>query len=104
MKHIQTFEGFLSESQSQNLQEGLSFDEVRDKYKDNPYGIGAQSIEFVEGDNPGESKLVFRHDERSRRDEIEKKLKSMGIPAKKLSKATADKGFKYRYELYMSEG
>jgi hypothetical protein len=58
----------------------------------------------VEGDNPGESKLVFRHDEKSRRDEIEKKLKSMGIPAKKLSKATADKGFKYRYELYMSEG
>jgi hypothetical protein len=37
MKHISTFKRFLSESQSQNLQEGMSFDEVRDKYKDNPY-------------------------------------------------------------------
>jgi hypothetical protein len=103
MKHIKTFESFLNEENSSNLNEGSSFDEIKDKYKDNPYGIGAQSVEYVEGANGNPAKLIFRHDERGRRDQIESKLKSMGIPAKKLSKATADKAFAYRYELHMYE-
>jgi len=103
MKHIKTFENFLNEESSSNLNEGLSFDEMKDKYKDNPYGIGAQSVEYVEAANGNPARLIFRHDERSRRDQIESKLKSMGIPAKKLSKSTADKAFVYRYELYMYE-
>jgi uncharacterized protein YxeA len=103
MKHIHTFESFLNEERSSNLNERMSFEEIRDKYENNPYGIGAQSIEFVKGENGNPSMIIFRHDERSRRDQIESKLKSLGIPAKKLSKSTADKAYKYRYELNMYE-
>jgi hypothetical protein len=103
MKHIKTFESFLNEERSSNLNERMSFEEIRDKYENNPYGIGAQSIEFVKGENGNPSMIIFRHDERSRRDQVESKLKSLGIPAKKLSKSTADKAYKYRYELTMYE-
>lgn len=86
-----------------NLHESMSFEEIRDEYKDNPYDIGAQSLEYVEGKNGNSSKLIFRHSEKSSRDQIESKLKSLGVPAKKLSKSVKDKTYKYRYELTMYE-
>jgi hypothetical protein len=99
MKNFLTFESFISDS----LNEAMTFDQIKDEYVDNPYGIGAQVIEFVDG--PGQRMLVFKHDNRYDRDKIETKLKSMGFPAKKLSKSTADKAYKYPYEvtLYESE-
>jgi hypothetical protein len=100
MKTIKTFEQFINEEQ---IHENMSFQEIKDKYVDNPYGIGAQRVEYVEGKNGNSNMLIFRHDEKYRRDEIEKKLKGLGIPAKKMSKSTADKAFKYRYELTLFE-
>jgi hypothetical protein len=100
MKHIKTFENFLNE---EKLFEGMTFDEIKDKYLENPYGIGANTVEYVEGANGNPAMLIFRHDQRSRRDQIESKLKSIGVPAKKLSKATADRAYKDRYELTMYE-
>lgn len=31
------------------INEKMSFTEIKDKYENNPYGIGANSVEFVEG-------------------------------------------------------
>jgi hypothetical protein len=100
MKTIKTFEQFINEEQ---IHENMSFQEIKDKYVDNPYGIGAQRVEYVEGKNGNSNMLIFSHDEKYRRDEIEKKLKGLGIPAKKMSKSTADKAFKFRYELTLFE-
>jgi len=85
------------------VNESMSFDEIKDKYIDNPYGIGAQAVEFVEGERGNPNRLIFRHDEKFRRDEIAKKLKAFGIPAKKMSTSTQDKAYKYRYELILQE-
>lgn len=101
MKYFKLFENFISEP----LNEAMSFDDVKDKYLENPYGIGAQIIEFIEGERGNPRRLVFKHDSRFSRDKIEAKLKTMGFAAKKLSKSTADKAYKYPYEvtLYESE-
>lgn len=101
MKHIQTFESFLNEAAS--LNESTTFNDIKDKYVENPYGIGAQLVTFEEGERGNPSRLVFKHDEIGRRNQIESTLKSMGVPAKKLSRSTADKAYKYRYELTMYE-
>jgi len=100
MKHIHTFESFLNEGK---INESKTFAEIKDEYLDNPYGIGAQRIEYVEAGHRSSASLIFRHDEKHGRDKIESTLKSMGVPAKKLSKSTQDKGYKYRYELTMYE-
>ena len=99
---IKTFEDYIKETKK-HLHESMSFEEIRDEYKDNPYDIGAQSLEYVEGKNGNSSKLIFRHSEKTSRDQIESKLKSLGVPAKKLSKSVKDKTYKYRYELTMYE-
>ena len=84
------------------VNEGITFQELVDKYKDNPYGIGANSIEYVESENWGDS-LVLRFEDNYGRKEAEADLKKMGIKAKMMSKSTADKAFKYRYELTVNE-
>jgi hypothetical protein len=99
MKNIPTFESFLNGL----LNEAMSFDEIKDKFTENPYGIGAQGVEFIEGERGNPNRLVFRSGERSRRDEIAKKLKAFGIPAKKMSNSTQDKAYKYRYVLTLFE-
>jgi hypothetical protein len=100
MQQLHTsFNDFINE----NINESLTFDEIKDKFTENPYGIGAQAVEYVEGERGNPNRLVFRHDEKSRRDEIAKKLKAFGIPAKKMSTSTQDKAYKYRYELYLFE-
>lgn len=99
MKHLKNFESFVSESK---VNEGITFQELVDKYKDNPYGIGANSIEYVESENWG-NQLVLRFEDNYDRKEAEADLKKMGIKAKKMSKSTADKAFKYRYELTVFE-
>lgn len=100
MKHIQTFESFLNEA---SVNKSVTFNEIKDRYVENPYGIGAQLVIFEEGERGIPSRLVFKHDEIGRRNQIESTLKSMGVPAKNLSRSTADKAFKYRYELIMYE-
>jgi hypothetical protein len=98
MKHLKNFESFLNEG----LNESTTFQELVDKYKDNPYGIGADSIEYEESENWG-NQLVLRFTDSYGRKETEARLKKMGIKAKKMSKSTADKAFKYRYELTVFE-
>jgi hypothetical protein len=85
------------------INEAMSFDELKNKYIDNPYGIGAQLVVFKPGERGNANRLVFKHDDRYRRDNIESKLKDLGFPTKKMSKSTADKAFKYRYELTLFE-
>ena len=100
MKHIPSFNNFVNEN---DLSEGISFNEIKDKYLENPYGIGANSVEYVEGKNGNPAMLIFRDEDKRGRDNIEAKLKTMGVPAKKLSKSMADKSYKYPYELIMFE-
>ena len=99
MKHLKTFESFVNEG---IVNEAMTFQDLVDKYKDNPYGIGANSIEYVESENWG-NQLVLRFEDSYDRKEAEANLKKMGIKAKMMSKSTADKAFKYRYELTVNE-
>jgi hypothetical protein len=85
------------------VNEAMSFDEIKDKFVENPYGIGANVVEFIEGKNGNSSMLIFKHDEKHRRDQIESRLKTLGISPKKMSKSTADRAYKYRYELILHE-
>lgn len=85
------------------VNEAISFEEIRDKYENNPYGIGASSVELEKGSHGNSDRLIFRCEDKQRRDEIEKKLKSMGFATKNLSKSTADKSYAYRYELTLFE-
>ena len=86
----------------ETINEEITFQELVNKYKDNPYGIGANSIEYIESKNWG-NQLVLRFKDSYDRKEAEADLKKMGIKAKNMSKSTADKGFKYRYELTVFE-
>ena len=99
MKHLKNFESFVNES---IVNEAVLFQELVNKYKDNPYGIGANSIEYIESENWG-NQLVLRFEDNYSRKETEAELKKMGVKAKKMSKSTADKAFKYRYELTVYE-
>jgi predicted transcriptional regulator len=96
---LTTYDEFLNE----NVNESLTFDQIKDKFTNNPYGIGAQVVTYQEGERGHSNRIVFKHDERYGRDNIESKLKALGVPAKKLSKSTADKAYKYRYELTLYE-
>jgi hypothetical protein len=98
---MKTFNEFVNESYSVN--EGMTFQEIKDKYLDNPYGIGANSVEYIESSNGWPARLIFRDETSFGRNDIEKNLKALGVPAKKLSKNTADKAYKWRYELTMYE-
>ena len=97
--HIPSFNSFVNES----MNEAMSFDEIKDKYLDNPYGIGADAIEFIDSERGNSRKLIFRHGDKLRRDQIEKNLKTFGIPAKKMSKSMQDKAYKHRFELHLYE-
>jgi len=93
---------YLDESVKVN--EGSAFQELADKYKDNPYGIGANSIEYVESENPNaDNRLVLRFENNRQRNQVEANLKKMGIKAEQMSKSMADKAFMYRYELTVFE-
>ena len=98
IKPIPSFDEFLNDS----VNESSSFEDLK-KYTKNPYGIGASSVEHEEGSYGNGDRLIFRCEDKGRRDEIEKKLKSMGFAAKKLRKSTADKAYTYRYELTLFE-
>jgi hypothetical protein len=89
MKRIKLFEDFVNE--------GMSFQEIKDKYLDNPYGIGAETAEYLPGT------LIFRHSNRYDRDQIEKNLRALGVPAKKMNRWATDKSYQYRYELVLFE-
>ena len=99
MKPIKNYEEFVNES----MNEAMSFDEIKDKYLDNPYGIGADAIEFIDSERGNSRKLIFRHGDKLSRNQIEKNLKTLGIPAKKMSKSMLDKAYKYRFELHLYE-
>jgi len=101
MKNLPTFEDFVNESYSIN--ESMTFQEIKDKYVNNPYGIGANSVEYVESRNGWPARLIFRDETSFGRNDIEKNLKALGVSAKKLSKSTADKAYKWRFELTMFE-
>jgi hypothetical protein len=94
MKHINLFEEFINES--------MSFKDIKNKYINNPYGIGANAIEYIEGSN-GNNVLVLRFEDSYGRGQAQKELRSLGIPAKKMSNTTQDKSYKYRYELNLFE-
>jgi len=99
-KYIPTFEEFVNES---SINESVTFDELRSKFEENPYGIGAQIVEFEEGKNGNPDRLIFKHDEKHRRDQIESRLKTLGVPSKNMSKYNEDKAYKYRYELILTK-
>jgi hypothetical protein len=97
MKFIPTFESFVNESSG-----SMTFDDLK-SFIDNPYGIGAQLVTFTDGNGGNSGYLIFKHDDKYRRDQIESKLKTMGVPAKKMSKSMADKAYKYRFELIVHQ-
>jgi hypothetical protein len=98
---ITSFNEFVNENENTN--EAITFADIRDKYEDNPYGIGANSVEFIEGKFGNSNILVFRHDNKYDRDKLADKLKSMGISPKKITKTNASPSFAYRYEVNLFE-
>ena len=93
-KYIPTFEEFVNES---SINESITFDELRSKFEKNPYGIGAQLSYYEEGKNGNPDTLVFKHDDKGRRDYmLIPKLKSLGIPSKNIIKSL-ERGYKYPY-------
>lgn len=71
-----------------------------EKYKDNPYGLGADSVEVLPSSNLDQM-VILRFRERYSREESVKGLKDLGIKSKQLARRTADRAFLYRYELYI---
>ena len=100
MKNIPTFEDFINES---SINESATFDELKSKFVENPYGIGAQLVVYEEGERGNPDRLIFKHDEKHRRDQIESRLKTLGVPSKSMSKYNEDKSYKYRYELILTK-
>lgn len=96
--YIPTFDKFLDE----NLNEKISFEEIRNKYEKNPYGIGAESVEFIESP-AGKKMLVMRFEDSYSRKKTEDKLKSIGYLAKKMTNSTGEKGLLHKYELNLFE-
>jgi hypothetical protein len=99
-KYLPTFEEFINES---SINESATFEELRSKFEENPYGIGAQLVVYEEGKNGNPDRLIFKHDEKHRRDQIESRLKTLGVPSKSMSKYNEDKAYKYRYELILTK-
>jgi len=79
-----------------------NFEDLK-KFIDNPYSIGANSVDFEEGSHNNGSRFIFRSGNRGRRSEIERTLKSMGFTGNKMRKNTAGKAYMYRYELILFE-
>ena len=95
MKHIKLYEEFLNES-------SITFDELKSKFEKNPYGIGAQLAYYEEGTHGGPDTLVFKHDDKYRRDQILPKLKAMGVPSKNMIKSM-ERDYKYPYVLTVTK-
>lgn len=93
MKHIKLFENFLNES--------ISFEKLVDDYKDNPYGLGANAIEYDSSENG--NKLILRFEDSYDRNQTIKKLKEMGVKSKHMSNFKQSSSFKYKYELIVSK-
>lgn len=99
MKHLTTYDKFIL---SEAVNEKMTVNDIKDKYLNNPYGIGANAIEYIESPT-GDNVLVLRFEDSYGRKQAEKELRSLGIPAKKMSNSTQDKAYKYRYELNLFE-
>jgi hypothetical protein len=84
-----------------SMNEAYDFDKIAMDYEDNPYGIGASRVELTGSGN--KRILVFRHKDTRGQDQIIKNLKAMGVPPKKVTKSTAEKGYEYRYEVNLFE-
>jgi hypothetical protein len=97
------FKKLIREEVRKVINESATFDELKNKFIENPYGIGAQIVEFEEGKNGNPDRLIFKHDEKYRRDQIESRLKTLGVPSKSMSKYNEDKAYKYRYELILTK-
>jgi len=103
MKHIKLSEEFFTKVSDVGsiLESTMNFSELKDKYLDNPYGLGASSIELDETST--RSTLIIKCKTIHQRQGVETKLKRLGVPAKLISRATADKAYAYRYKLYVNE-
>jgi hypothetical protein len=114
MKNLQGYEDFLNEGnismyksalgrdvKESEMNEAYDFDKIAMDYEDNPYGIGASRVELTGSGN--KRILVFRHKDTRGQDQIIKNLKAMGVPPKKVTKSTAEKGYEYRYEVNLFE-
>jgi len=99
MKHLTTYDKFIL---SEAINEKMTVNDIKDKYLNNPYGIGADAIEYIESPT-GDNVLVLKFEDSYGRKQAEKELRSLGIPAKKMSNSTQDKAYKYRYELNLFE-
>jgi len=99
MKNLQSFEQFLVGS---SVNEGYDFDKIANEYVENPYGIGASSVELA-GEKLGQRMLHFRCENSYDRDKVMQNLKGMGVPANKMTKTMQDKGYKYKYEVNLFE-
>jgi len=91
MNYIKNFNDYLNESKTQKI----SVQELKDKYLDNPAGIGANVIEY-END-----RLILRFEDRWSLNDTKKSLSEMGFPNKKMNTFTLEKGHLYRYELIL---
>jgi hypothetical protein len=100
---LSEFKKLIREEVRKVINESATFDELRNKFEENPYGIGAQIVEFEEGKNGNPDRLIFKHDEKYKRDQIESRLKTLGVPSKSMSKYNKDKAYKYRYELILTK-
>lgn len=103
MKNLQSFEQFIGES---SVNEAYDFDKIADEYVENPYGIGASRVQVVGGDShyeKGHRILQFNCEDAAQREKVMKKLKDLGVPAKKMTKTMQDKGYMYKYQVNLFE-
>lgn len=71
-----------------------SISDLIEKYKDNPYGIGANTVEIEK------NFIIFRFNSDYNRKKCMQKIKNeFNIPFSKMILNVAEKGYEYRYEL-----
>lgn len=78
------------------LSEGIDYNknkEIMMRYKDNPFGIGANSISF------GEKWVTLRFEENYYKNQTKEKLQKLGV--KNISSSKKESSFKFRYELHI---
>lgn len=100
---LQDLEDLEIEVIDSNLDESIvnegkySFEDIRKEFVENPYGIGANTVEDED------DIITFRFSDSYKRDEAIKKLKSLGYPVNKIGKSKQDRAYQYKYELIVSE-
>jgi hypothetical protein len=97
------FRQLIREEVRKVINESATFDELKNKFIENPYGIGAQLVVYKEGKNGYPDRLIFKHEEKYKRDQIQSRLKTLGVPSKSMSRYTENKAYKYRYELILTK-